>query len=403
MPNARLSTCSSRAAPSRRSASRRATTSSAPSAVVAFLLLERRLPRAVLLLPRAVRSSSIRAISGDALRPERAIGRVFAELAFTELHALGRDRPSSCSTACMRGIADAADEIAAGYFTTPRRPARPLRPAAAAAAMMPARRAHDRVRATTRPIAEAYTELRLRPLEGGGQHCSSFRLDTEPPGVRVREYRDHFGNAVHHFDVLESHDRLAVTARERGRGRRRRSSSDRVEPTPLELHDYLAPDRLRAVRRADPRARRRHGGGRRPSARELMEAVRARARLRARARPTSRRAPTRRSRSAAASARTSPTCCSPPAAASGSRPATSAATSTTRRSSATTRPRTPGSTSGTSERGWLSLDPTHDREQTDAYVRVAVGRDYADVPPTRGVYKGAANETLAVRVGLQSL
>ena len=27
------------------------------------------------------------------------------------------------------------------------------------------------------PIAEAYTELRLRPLEGGGQHCSSFRLD----------------------------------------------------------------------------------------------------------------------------------------------------------------------------------------------------------------------------------
>ena len=62
------------------------------------------------------------------------------------------------------------------------------------------------------PIAEAYTELRLRPLEGGGQHCSSFRLTTEPPGLRVREYRDHFGNDVLHFDVLESHDRLAVTA-----------------------------------------------------------------------------------------------------------------------------------------------------------------------------------------------
>ena len=53
--------------------------------------------------------------------------------------------------------------------------------------------------------------------------------------------------------------------------------------------------------------------------------------------------------------------------------------------------------------GWLALDPTHDREQTDAYVRVAVGRDYDDVPPTRGVYTGAANETLSVRVGLQSL
>ena len=40
------------------------------------------------------------------------------------------------------------------------------------------------------------------------------------------------------------------------------------------------------------------------------------------------------------------------------------------------------------ERGWLALDPTHDRDQSESYVRVAVGRDYADVPPTRGVYKG---------------
>lgn len=55
------------------------------------------------------------------------------------------------------------------------------------------------------------------------------------------------------------------------------------------------------------------------------------------------------------------------------------------------------------ERGWVALDPTHDREQTAAYVRVAVGRDYTDVPPTRGVYKGAAIETLSVRVGLQAL
>ena len=31
--------------------------------------------------------------------------------------------------------------------------------------------------------------------------------------LRSREYRDHFGNAVQHFDVLEPHDRLAVTAR----------------------------------------------------------------------------------------------------------------------------------------------------------------------------------------------
>ena len=55
------------------------------------------------------------------------------------------------------------------------------------------------------------------------------------------------------------------------------------------------------------------------------------------------------------------------------------------------------------ERGRIALDPTHRRDQTDAYVRVAVGRDYADVPPTRGVFKGSAQETLAVRVRLQAL
>jgi transglutaminase-like putative cysteine protease len=55
------------------------------------------------------------------------------------------------------------------------------------------------------------------------------------------------------------------------------------------------------------------------------------------------------------------------------------------------------------ESGWLALDPTHDREQTEAYVRVAVGRDYVDVPPTHGVFKGNASETLSVRVGLQAL
>jgi transglutaminase-like putative cysteine protease len=54
-------------------------------------------------------------------------------------------------------------------------------------------------------------------------------------------------------------------------------------------------------------------------------------------------------------------------------------------------------------RGWLALDPTHDRQQSESYVRVAVGRDYGDVPPTRGVYKGGASETLSVRVRLQAL
>jgi transglutaminase-like putative cysteine protease len=50
--------------------------------------------------------------------------------------------------------------------------------------------------------------------------------------------------------------------------------------------------------------------------------------------------------------------------------------------------------------GWVGFDPTNDIVAGERHVRTAVGRDYADVPPTRGVFKGdAASElTVAVRV-----
>ena len=53
------------------------------------------------------------------------------------------------------------------------------------------------------------------------------------------------------------------------------------------------------------------------------------------------------------------------------------------------------------ETGWLSLDLMHYIEQSEHYVRVGVGRDYADVPPSRGVYKGTADETLEVAVAIR--
>jgi uncharacterized alpha-E superfamily protein len=87
-----------------------------PAQVVAYLLLERRLPRAICFcLELAL--ATIRAISGPALRPEMAIGRVFSELAFTELHTLDASTQLLLER-LMRGLVDAADEIAAGYFTT---------------------------------------------------------------------------------------------------------------------------------------------------------------------------------------------------------------------------------------------------------------------------------------------
>ena len=48
--------------------------------------------------------------------------------------------------------------------------------------------------------------------------------------------------------------------------------------------------------------------------------------------------------------------------------------------------------------GWIGFDPTNRLVSGVHHVRVAVGRDYADVPPTRGIYKGNADEEMRVAV-----
>ncbi|HTR34593.1 MAG TPA: transglutaminase family protein [Bryobacteraceae bacterium] len=48
--------------------------------------------------------------------------------------------------------------------------------------------------------------------------------------------------------------------------------------------------------------------------------------------------------------------------------------------------------------GWVGFDPTNNVLAGEMHVRTAVGRDYADVPPTRGVFKGSAESQLQVAV-----
>jgi transglutaminase-like putative cysteine protease len=48
--------------------------------------------------------------------------------------------------------------------------------------------------------------------------------------------------------------------------------------------------------------------------------------------------------------------------------------------------------------GWVGFDPTNNTPVSDRHIRVAIGRDYADVPPTRGVFKGQADTELGVAV-----
>jgi transglutaminase-like putative cysteine protease len=50
---------------------------------------------------------------------------------------------------------------------------------------------------------------------------------------------------------------------------------------------------------------------------------------------------------------------------------------------------------------WVGLDPTNNLMAGERHVAVAIGRDYADVPPSRGVYKGEAESELAVGVSVR--
>lgn len=48
--------------------------------------------------------------------------------------------------------------------------------------------------------------------------------------------------------------------------------------------------------------------------------------------------------------------------------------------------------------GWVGFDPTNNLIAGERHIRVAIGRDYNDVPPTRGFFKGTAYTELEVVV-----
>ena len=50
---------------------------------------------------------------------------------------------------------------------------------------------------------------------------------------------------------------------------------------------------------------------------------------------------------------------------------------------------------------WVDFDPTNGRQAGEDYVALAIGRDFADVSPMRGVLHGGARHTLKVGVTVQ--
>ena len=271
------------------------------------------------------------------------------------------------------------------------------------------------IRHTTRfrysaPINESIMEVRIQPRSEGNQYCLDFQLYTSPR-AHIMNYRGEFGNRVHHFDIPNSHNQLTITAQ---------ALVDVTPPSPLpEALTAQAWDELDALTQSgdywDTLMPSRFAN---PS--ELLYELAHELDVRRRDDPLT-----------------------------VLRDLNSAIYRTFEYSPKTTRVDSPidealslrkgvcqdlahimitlarhlqipcryvsgylyrGEISSIGEAtnawveaylhdlGWVGFDPTNNTVTDERHVRVAIGRDYADVPPTRGVFRGKAESELAVTV-----
>ncbi len=61
------------------------------------------------------------------------------------------------------------------------------------------------------PVSESFNEVRLRPIHDDRQSCISFRLSTTPHS-RALSHRDYYGNWVHQINVPGEHRHLTIEA-----------------------------------------------------------------------------------------------------------------------------------------------------------------------------------------------
>jgi transglutaminase-like putative cysteine protease len=64
----------------------------------------------------------------------------------------------------------------------------------------------------TAPVTDSVNELRLSPMDTRWQSCEASFLSVVPP-TRLTSYRDLHGNSVHVADVAESHQKLSIESR----------------------------------------------------------------------------------------------------------------------------------------------------------------------------------------------
>jgi transglutaminase-like putative cysteine protease len=264
-------------------------------------------------------------------------------------------------------------------------------------------------------ISESIMEVRMQPRTDSGQHCLRFDLSTTPR-VRPFMYRDFVGNIVHHFDVPGRHVRLTIVAEALVAMSERDELPERLPDdawaqldvrSTRDVHaDALAPSRfaretplLHAFAReigldrgADPLTVLRRltqavfdGFAYTPSATRVDSPIDDALQSRAGVCQDFAHIMTTLVRLLGIPCRYVSGYLSPDAAV----PDRSAAGATHAWIEA-----------WLPELGWVGFDPTNNVIAGSRHIVVAVGRDYGDVAPTRGVFKGEATSELSVSVAV---
>lgn len=264
----------------------------------------------------------------------------------------------------------------------------------------------------SQPVSESMMEVRMQPRTESHQRCLRFKLATNPSS-RVLNYADHLGNIVHYFDVPARHAQLFIQAESLVEMNPATTLPDALSPDSWDLldahvdshdyYDYIMPSQntapspalaalaseLNVVRRDDPLSLLREItsriyesfaydsditdvdspidvalASRKGVCQDFSQIMIALVR--------SLRIPARYVSGYLFYERLTDR-------------------STPDESHAWVEAMLPGL-------GWVGFDPTNNIHAGERHIRVAIGRDYLDVPPNKGLFKGTAESSLSVDV-----
>jgi transglutaminase-like putative cysteine protease len=264
------------------------------------------------------------------------------------------------------------------------------------------------------PVSESLMELRMHPRTESSQRCLSFQVSVDPR-ARLNEYRDYLGNTIHHFDVPGKHTQLRIVAEALVEMQSTRELPERLDPEAWGELDELAAagdywemlmpsqfaqpspalkeliSQLDVIRRDDPLTFLRDLNG---ALYSWLEYVPKATRVDS---PIDHAIEARKgvcqdfAHIMTALVRHVKIPC--------------------RYVSGYLCPRqdhsdrsSEGATHAWVEAllpgglGWVGFDPTNNLPTGERHIRTAIGRDYSDVPPTRGIFKGNAASELTVSV-----